>query len=313
MIRTRLFRIGLSLLIFVVCSISVPAVEPPIVALAFAPDGSVLVVGSQAGVSVHDWPSLERRSEIKSRVLNVHDLAFSPSGETLAVAGGTPSEQGVVDLLVWPTGKRVELMNRHDDTTTRVAWLDDKHYAAASLDHEISLVAIGSEKPPAVLRGHSKGVTSLCLVGTTLVSGGWDQNLRVWDSGELRLIRSLNNHTKPIHDIRVQPEVEGPSTRRLLASASADRTVRFWQPTIGRMVRFVRLDHLPMAISWAMDGKRVFAACDDGRVRVIDPGLATVVQELDGVDGWAHSIATHPTDGSVVVGGSAGQLRRIAN
>ena len=38
------------------------AAAPPITALAFAPGGDAVVVGSQAGLSVLSWPGLEAAS-----------------------------------------------------------------------------------------------------------------------------------------------------------------------------------------------------------------------------------------------------------
>ncbi|MCP3694450.1 MAG: hypothetical protein GY917_19770 [Planctomycetaceae bacterium] len=53
------------------------------------------------------------------------------------------------------------------------------------------------------------------------------------------------------------------------------------------------------------------ASCTDGQVRVIDPETVKVMHELPAVEGWAYSLAVHPTDGSLLVGGQNGQLRRV--
>jgi WD40 repeat protein len=126
------------------------------------------------------------------------------------------------------------------------------------------------------------------------------------ESGEL--IRSMNQHTKPVHALAVRP---GEGGLPIVASAAGDRMIRFWQPTIGRMVRFVRLESEPLNIVWTNDGARVLAACVDGHVRVIDPVEVTVTQALPAIDGWAYAIAMHPKDWSVAVAGTNGQIRRI--
>ena len=77
------------------------------------------------------------------------------------------------------------------------------------------------------------------------------------------------------------------------------------------MVRFARLNCQPLAIAWLNDGSAMAAACDDGRVRLIDPNTVQIVQELDGIAGWAYAIAVHPHDNSLLVGGSDGQLKRL--
>ncbi len=52
-------------------------------------------------------------------------------------------------------------------------------------------------------------------------------------------------------------------------------------------------------------------ACTDGHIRLIDPELVKVTQDIPAIDGWAYSLAVHPTDGSVVIGGPNGQVRRV--
>ena len=55
-----------------------------------------------------------------------------------------------------------------------------------------------------------------------------------------------------------------------MISTSEDRTVRLWQPEIGRMVRFVRLGSIPRRVVNLADGD-LAVGCDDGTVIVIDP------------------------------------------
>ena len=97
----------------------------------------------------------------------------------------------------------------------------------------------------------------------------------------------------------------------MIASVSNDRTVRLWQPTIGRMVRFARLDSIPLAIVWLPTGSRFAVACEDGHIRLIDPDSLEIQHNIRAVEGWAYSIAFHPTDGSLLVAGQQGQLNRV--
>ena len=98
----------------------------------------------------------------------------------------------------------------------------------------------------------------------------------------------------------------------MVASVSDDRTVRLWQPTIGRMVRFARLNSRPLDVGWLPVGSRIVVTCSDGHLRLVDPVEVKVTKDLPAVEGWAYSLAVHPSDGSVVVGGSAGRLRRVS-
>ena len=46
-------------------------------------------------------------------------------------------------------------------------------------------------------------------------------------------------------------------------------------------------------------------------VRLIDPDTVEVTQKIPAVEGWAYALGVHPTDGSLLVGGREGQLKRI--
>ena len=286
------------------------AADPPVTAIAFAPDGESVVLASQAGLSVRDWPDLNPVRKLSTTLVNIHDMAFSPDGRSLAVAGGTPSEAGLAQILAWPGGVSSCELHGHDDSVLAVAWMNDSAIATASLDHEIVVWDVITRQPIERLKGHSRGVSNLCFLRDkdVLISSGLDQNLRVWNSKSGKMVRTLNNHTKEVHELALRPATEGLP---MIASVSNDHTVRLWQPTIGRMVRFAQLSATPLAVEWLADGSQVAVAATDGYVRLIDPDTVEVLQTIPAVRGWAYSLAVHRSDGSLLVGGQNGQLKRI--
>ena len=286
------------------------ATEPPITAMAFAPDGKSVAAASQVGVQVFSWPDLRHQQTIEASAANLYCVAFSPKGDRLAVGGGNPSAEGVVEIFSWPAGESIATISVHEDSVTDISWRDASHLFSASLDGQIKLCDVEKQNALRSYTGHSRGVSSFCLLKDekTLVSVGDDQSVRVWNSLTGELIRSLSQHTKPIHAVALLPAEGGLA---MVASAAGDRTIRFWQPTIGRMIRYVRLEAEPLDIAWTNDGSRILAACVDGNIRVINPLEVRVTQKLAAIDGWAYAIAVHPTDSSVVVGGTDGQIRRV--
>ncbi|MDA7632769.1 WD40 repeat domain-containing protein [bacterium] len=289
------------------------ASEPPITALAFTPNGNHVIAVSQSGIHLFDWPKLDLQRTIHAATSNLHCLAFSPNKRHLAVGGGAPSEDGVVEVFSWPKGDSIASFDGHNDSVRSVIWQDDVNLLSGSIDREIKFWHLEKEQNPTLtLKGHSRSVDAICLIedGRTLVSTGADQSLRIWDVESGSLIRSLNQHTKPVNALKLRPVRDGLP---MVASAARDRTIRFWQPTIGRMVRYIRLESEPLNIAWTDDGDQILATCVDGHLRAIDPIEVTVTHDLPAIDGWAYAIAIHPNDQSAAIGGVNGQIRRIDN
>jgi WD40 repeat protein len=305
-----IFLAGLGISLCVAGSL-IEARDPPITSIAFAPDGKTVAACSQSGLRLYSWPGLKPGKKLETSALNLHDLAFSPSGDRLAVGGGIPADEGTVEIFSWPGGKPLQVLNDHKDSVMGIAWLSGSSIASGSLDHSVVLWDTTTGSLLKRLKGHSRGVSSLCFLEKKklLVSAGIDQSLRVWNLETGKLVHSLDNHTLPVHGIALRP---GSGGLPMIASVSDDRTVRLWQPTIGRMVRFARLDTKPLDVGWLPDGSRIVAACTDGNLRLVDPLEVKVTRTLPAGPGWTYSLAVHPLDGSVAAGGSDGRIRRIS-
>lgn len=303
------------------------ATEPPITAVVFAPNGESVIAASQSGLRIYSWPNLQRRRTIECEAANLHCVAFSPDGKHLAAGGGNPSENGSVEVFSWPMCKRVSTLIEHTDSVQSVVWQSSTSLLSAGIDRKIEQSAVdhdpsqngrssGPNSPRSAAKGnrrtfdgHSRSVSAVCILNNrqTFVSAGADQSLRVWSIESGKLIRSLNQHTGAVHDLALCP---ADKALPMLASAAGDRTIRFWQPTIGRMVRYIRLDAEPLSIAWLNEDTLV-AGCVDGRLRIIDANNVKVTGSHHATDGWAYAVAVHPHDGSVVTAGTGGQLHRI--
>ena len=135
-------EVGLILLSFFAINLHHDA---PITAVALAPDGRFVVLGSQKGIEVRDYPALSLVSRWKTRLINVHDLRFSPDGLTLLAVGGSPSEFGMIEIWNWPKKTCLSSSKVHRDVVYRVAWSPNgAHWATASGDGECHVLVVGS-------------------------------------------------------------------------------------------------------------------------------------------------------------------------
>lgn len=291
--------------------LSLLAAQPPIVAVAFAPDAAQLLAASQAGVEIRSWPDLQTAGRIETKLEQVHDVSFAPGGKRLAIAGGSPGERGAVEVWSWPEAKLQRTLPAGDDLVYQVAWNADRSLLAlAGADKIVRLQPAGGATAR-VYPVHSAAVLAAAWLPADelVLSAGVDQSIRLLSPGSGEVIRTFDNHTAAVRDLAIRPgKHEGPP---LVASASADRTVRFWQPTIGRLVRFARLPAAPTAICWTPDGSHVLAACEDGKLRAVDPATVSVT-EIVGLRGWAYTVAVSPDGNFAILGGEGGELRNVS-
>ena len=288
---------------------------PPITAIAFAPDYRQVLIGSQSGIEIRSWPDLAIAGIVETELAHVHDLQFSPNGKTLLAAGGAPAEFGAVEVTSWPSKDRVGRVAVHEDLIYRVAWAPNGlQWASAAADSTCSVVDGLSGEPIARYTGHSRPVLDIKYLqdGKTLISVGIDQTIRLWDSTDGSHVRTLDNHVGTVNAISSRPpdSSEGTSVVETVATISEDCTVRFWQPTIGRLMRFSRLPSAPRSLSWSKSGDQLFVGCNDGMVRVLDFNSMAVIKTLDSDVGRLNELIIDFERNKMLVGGTQG-FRRL--
>ncbi|MBG0853671.1 protein kinase [Streptomyces spinoverrucosus] len=108
--------------------------------------------------------------------------------------------------------------------------------------------------------------------GRRAVTGGVDDEVRVWDVLTGRCLHTLGGHSKGIHSVRITPD------GRYAASTGGDNTARLWDLSDGTCLRAIRTAG---SLAWAALSARTGVAVGleytrhDGR-----PGAALVVWDL---------------------------------
>lgn len=244
-----------------------------IVATALSQDGKMLASAEDGVIQIRPKSEQSVVATLNTQMRRVHDLAFSPDGSRLLVAGGVPGESGDLEIWDWQSTQCTTRAAVHGDLIYGAAWSPDaKRIATASWDNACHIIASHDLQVERTFTGHSRPVLAVCFVGTSnlVVSAGVDHTVQMWESDSGQLVRKFDNHVGTVYDVAMRPSA-GNGDLAWMATASEDRTVRFWQPTLGRMVRFTKLESAPLCLAWNEDGSRVMAGCQDGTVREIDP------------------------------------------
>ena len=145
------------------------------------------------------------------------------------------------------------------------------------------------------LRGHTGSVRGVSVLPDgKIVSGSYDDTVRVWDTATGELVQTLEGHGGTVMCVSVLPDGK-------IVSGSYDKTVRVWDTATGELVQTLEGHHeRVMGVAILPDGKIVSGSFDK-TVRVWDTATGELVQTLEGHTGEVVGVAILP-DGKIVSG-----------
>lgn len=191
------------------------ATRPPVGALAFSADSTLLAQTSPADGLVWLWNPADGKADPELIIVEAADgctleaVAVHPDGKLVAVGGvdvlSTGERDGAVCLWDLTTKEKVAT---YDVGVYAVAFDPQGRYlAAAGLTDRVHVWDLATEEEVFVLEGHQERINAVTFTpdGNYLLSGGDDGTVRVWDvlSGRLLVMRELDS---PVQAIAFAPD-----------------------------------------------------------------------------------------------------------
>jgi WD40 repeat protein len=280
--------------------------------LVFLPDGKLAVAGGRPGqegdVRIYDLNGPARQADGVAVLDGVHDkgvlvavladsddailaLALSSDGKKLA-AGGCDRLVRVWDLGPgYDKAKAETPIENHADWVFGVAFSPDgKYLLTASRDKNAKVWDLAARESVATFPEHQNGVYAVAITqdGKLGISVGEDNKVRYWEATDAakkigKQVRIGGDHAKAIFRLAYHADPKTP----LLATCSADGTVRLWNPLNGAGVRTLT-GHTDWvyAVAFSPDGKQVAAGGWNGEVRVWDAANGALVKAFNASPGY---------------------------
>jgi WD40 repeat protein len=281
--------------------------------MLFLPDGKLVVAGGRPGqegdVRVYDIragktvdfggaPAVDGvhdKAVLVKELLQTDDsilaVALSPDGKKLA-AGGCDRLVRVWDLA---SGKLEHSIENHADWILGLAFTPDgKGLATASRDKTAKVWDLAARESLLTFPDHQNIVYGVAIAadGKTGFSVGEDKQLRQWQATDEKKqigkqVKALGNHGEPIFRLAVRNDPKTP----LLATCSADKTIKTWDPAKGALKTCGGFTDWVYAVAISPDGQFVAGGAANGEVRVFKTSDGNLVTSFNASPGYVTKTA----------------------
>jgi WD40 repeat protein len=236
--------------------------------VAISPDGELIATGAWDD-KILIW---SRANGARLRVLEGHQggvLALRFSGDGSLLLSG--SEDLTARLWNAETGRHILTLRGHRNYVDGVAFLTltgQQRLLCADSEGFLRLWdigAIGERLELQTLRGHEGPVSTAAFnaAASELVSGGWDNSVRLWDLRSRQPAKILRGHMDAVLDVKFAPDGR-------IASSGKDGQIRLWDRASGEAE--ILAPNAPLtkvrSLAFSPDGRFLVAGCDDGSLRV---------------------------------------------
>ena len=121
------------------------------------------------------------------------------------------------------------------------------------------------------LTGHEKGVPSLVYSpdGTTLISGSWDNTIRIWDVDTGQPLQTIIENTTELEPSQGVRAISLSPDGQTVASTTDEKVIRLWDVHTGKLTgSLVGHSHEIAAVAFSPSGTVLASGGDDATLRL---------------------------------------------
>jgi WD40 repeat protein len=165
------------------------------------------------------------------------------------------------------------------------------------------------------LRAHIWDVAAIAFSedGKTLVSGGFDETIQVWNLKTRKVIHTLPGHKDGVNAVAITPNGKMLITAGGANQSNTDKIIRVWNLEDGKIKKsqpkliFSFKGHTSgiTALTVSPDGEILASSSYDKTIKLWHLKTGTLLKTLTGHHSWVRAIAFSPDGETLVSGGGA--------
>lgn len=303
----------------------------PVMALAFAPGGKLIVVGGYNELTIWDIATGRLVKRIPHLPQRIQSLVFHKDGKRLLVAGGTPGEYGEVSLIDFSTSSAPKVLDTFNDIVLSAVFSTDGiKIAAGSADGSVRVYSLEKFKRLWTSRVHSDWVTSVVFSSDDklVASASLDFTVKLNDVSDGALYTTYSGHNRQIGRYKGQTPVysvvfaaNSPSAY----SAGGGKWIQIWDPAkvkedsgdAGDMeerfarrgsTRYIEHGFIHEVFALAIHNGMLFAAAADGILKQFDTTSMLETRSYRAGKDWLFALDYDPVSHRVAAGSYDGTV-----
>lgn len=142
--------------------------------------------------------------------------------------------------------------------------------------------------------------------GQTMISGGANQTIKIWNIETGKILKTLSGHEDVVRRLVLTPD------GKTLISGSGDRTIKLWDLQTNQLIQTLEQESPVWELALSPDGKTLFSGGEDGALKVWQISSGELLQTNPAHQSRIFSIAVSP-DGKTVATASFDQTIKLWN